>query len=779
VSEIQSAHHVIMMKTHRLAAFAAGLGACLVVIGIAAGTRPLQARAGQGAPTFRSTVDVIPVDVQVVDNEGQPISGLTAAQFDVTIGGRRRRVVSADLVDFRRAPGELPGDEAARPAVSTTLSQPPRVMILVVDSSTLDLATAKPILTAAQEFVRRLPPEIELGLFTIPVGPQLGASLNHLAVIHAIDAIVPQHDTPPIGEFSLSPADVVELSTWTGARTSALAQGMVDKLCASADDPSCPQRLASEVQGRIIYYEGMAGAEIGTLRSLMTQVAAFPYRKTLVLISGGVVSADMPGGRPDIRELGIDVGKLAAAADVNVYTLFVDQALLRQQSAEVRLARNSQVNVARESDLLGRWLDQFSGVAGGSMQRVAFGDGSPAFNRVISETSAYYLLGVEPAADDRDGRPHELKVKVQDKRANIRGRSWVVVPKSGTVAPAARASTASSQPVVAPAAAPPRVAAALAPGVRALADAFDRDDRAAIMTRLTAKDGDDLIRAFREGESPWPDAPRRTAAFALDVALAGLRADSTFTKDAAVRLLAEYLVRVRAPQVNDAFECAWLRTGAAAVEGVFAPQVGLVFADRAVERCPNNARLRLAVGVIRDQQYRLATEALAPPRRVASTPGAVPTADEGVRRVLDAYAAVEGDAASKFEARVRAAWLCLRTGQVTEGLELINAASGPIDDRQVLYLRDLVRGMLLRAAGQADAAAGAFRAALVTWPKAQAARVALMALLVSRGETDEAAALSEGVMTAGPEDGDPWWLYWLGDYRAYPELRARLREAAR
>ncbi len=73
----------------------------------------------------------------------------------------------------------------------------------------------------------------------------------------------------------------------------------------------------------------------------------------------------------------------------------------------------------------------------------------------------------------------------------------------------------------------------------------------------------------------------------------------------------------------------------------------------------------------------------------------------------------------------------------------------------------------------------AFRAALATWPGAQSARVALMTLLVNRGDREEAAALAEATLTASENEFDPWWTYWLGDFRTYPTLLDNLRGLAR
>ena len=52
-----------------------------------------------------------------------------------------------------------------------------------------------------------------------------------------------------------------------------------------------------------------------------------------------------------------------------------------------------------------------------------------AFDRVLRETSAYYVLGVEGSEEDRDGRPHPIRVRVKRKGAEWRSRSEVIITK--------------------------------------------------------------------------------------------------------------------------------------------------------------------------------------------------------------------------------------------------------------------------------------------------------------------------------------------------------------
>jgi hypothetical protein len=54
-----------------------------------------------------------------------------------------------------------------------------------------------------------------------------------------------------------------------------------------------------------------------------------------------------------------------------------------------------------------------------------------------------------------------------------------------------------------------------------------------------------------------------------------------------------------------------------------------------------------------------------------------------------------------------------------------------------------------------------------------------MTLHVNRGDAGEAARLAEATQTSSPDQFDPWWTYWLGDYRSYPTILDTLRGMAR
>jgi tetratricopeptide (TPR) repeat protein len=353
-----------------------------------------------------------------------------------------------------------------------------------------------------------------------------------------------------------------------------------------------------------------------------------------------------------------------------------------------------------------------------------------------------------------------MQVKVDGRGLTVRGRSWVVVPKSGAspahggVDPVGAVTRGAATPVTAP---PPRP---LATSVRGLADPFARRDYAAFEAALSKTDDlVNVIRDLRTSDAAWPDAPRRSAVFALELALAGLSSDSGFTRDEAVKLLAQTHAEIRQTTgPADEFECTWYWTEAAALEGLQLPDLGLLVVPRARQRCPTHARLSLAQAVMTEQVWRRDKDSH--------------QQQEVIARYEDARRFTE----TADEARLREAWFHYTTGAADRALEVLGVEPSTSPDRQVRYLHTLIKGHLLQARGEFAAAASAYRQALTIWPGAQSARIGLMTVSLQLGHGDEAAGLAEGIESAEASQLDPWWMYWRGDFRAFGDIDAALRE---
>ncbi len=715
------------------------------------------ATAQDAAPQrFRVAVDVIAVDAQVIDRQGRPVPNLGAEKFTVTINGHRRRVVSAEQIG-------RDADQSVTPGSTGSTAVGGRIIVIAVDCISFDVTASREVIQSVAEFVRGLNDDDYVGLNAYPNGARISPTTDHGSVLRALDTVIGQREGPGLTQFHLRPTEIIDMTQQLSAGGGPTVDAVIARECGGVEEPGafCRYQLLAEVTNTALYYEGQATASLGMLRTLVRQMQGINGRKTLILVSGGMVASDRPGGRPDLGGLGVQVGKEAAAANTAIYTLFIDSSLHDRFRAETRTADRTVDNQGRDTALLGRWLEQFSGAAGGALYTVRVGNAASTLARIKNELTSYYLLGVEPADEDRDGRTHEISVKTTEPNVTIRGRRWVMVPKRGAAAaPAAPTPATVAPPTTLTVPPAPRT---VPQDVQALADVYDRgnDDtfrRAILQTPELAN----TIRGFRVSDSPWPEDRKRTAVFALELALAGLRSGNTFARDEGGRLLAEYHVRIRQPGDPDEFECWWFLTEAAALEGLFMPENALLFVPRALQRCPASARLHLAYAFVSEQQWLRGNTTQAQEQDIVAR-------YEGAMKFPETAA----------EARVRAARFLYTLGAYDRALQAIDAAAAPPADPEIKYYTELVRGQILRALKRPDDAAAAFRAALTTSPGAQSARVALMTLLVSRGEREEAASLAEAALTAPADQYDPWWTYWLGDYRAYPAIADRLKELAR
>jgi VWFA-related protein len=395
-------------------------------------------------PTFRSAVDLIAVDAQVVSGDGTPIDALAASAFDVSVGGRRRRVVSADFVRVERPDASLPFRPLPPIAPGGSEFSASRTFIVAVDQSSFDIGAAKAPLEAAREFVSALSDLDHVGLYVFPNGPRVAPGDGRALVRQALSTVT-GNKVRFGGQYHLRPAEIVDITGVIGGansggfaarvRTSQLTAAQIDanpvygvQARECPDDPECGSRILNEAQAMALHLEGQATRSLQGLEALLDSLVDIPGRKTVVLVTAGLVVSDRPGGRPDVGDLSRVLGQRAASANAVVYTIHADSTAESLFSATRR--RVGDIERDRDRSMSGDWLDNFSAAAGGLRIHVPVGTGDYAFDRVLRETSGYYVLGVEPTVADRDGRPRELRVRVSKSGATVRARQWVVVPKT-------------------------------------------------------------------------------------------------------------------------------------------------------------------------------------------------------------------------------------------------------------------------------------------------------------------------------------------------------------
>lgn len=378
---------------------------------------------------FRSAVDVIAVDVQVVDDDGMPVPDLEREHFRVFVDGAPRPIVSVDYIRSSDI-DETALSLGSWPSVRNTLPPPPsagtgRIYMLAFDVGTLSLADSRQLARAAQSFVDRLEPNDMAGMYIFPVGLALRPTADRGAMARGLNRVVGSSGWNMRSSFNLSWSEVVDINIEGPSGVRWTLDDVARRECPT-DPNECTRQIESEARAIGAYLEARALQSLNGLRTLVDLLGENPGRKTLVVFSSGIPTSDRDS-RPSVGNLPRLLGQSAAATNTSIYTIYVDRSQVMSASAATAGPPQLLAGVGRDSAIGSRVMERFTDASGGAFLRVFTGAGESALARVLRETSSHYLIGVEPLPSERDGQPRELKVDVDLEGVTVRSRSWVVV----------------------------------------------------------------------------------------------------------------------------------------------------------------------------------------------------------------------------------------------------------------------------------------------------------------------------------------------------------------
>jgi VWFA-related protein len=380
----------------------------------------------QQAPVFRSGVDLVAVDVQVIGANGRPVTSLSVSDFKVSIDRQPRRIVRSVVENFALREN---GTAMAAAADGGPVSEAPsarRYYLIAVDETSFDIHHAPVAMQAARKFIDRLHPRDFVALFSYPQGGAFtNLTTDHKTVRRALDRVTGVRDLS-FGVFNMTASEFIDVAA--GDRE--MLERVLIRECgvSRATHVRCADQILNEARGAVAYYEGLAGQSLGALQGVLRDFERIDGRKTIVMVTGGMIQSDR-GSRPDNANLLKQVGEWAGAANTSFYTIFWDSSFMEAFSATRKGMPNVQA-LLRDRNILGLGLERVVDSAGGEIIRVEGGTGDIAFERVLRETEAYYILGVVPEERDRNGRTHRLDVElVTGNGLSLRSRKQVFIPK--------------------------------------------------------------------------------------------------------------------------------------------------------------------------------------------------------------------------------------------------------------------------------------------------------------------------------------------------------------
>ena len=353
---------------------------------------------------FRTSRDLVSIDVVVRDRSGAPVRGLTAADFEVREDGRPQEILT---VSFQEV------DSAARPVEQATL-----LHRLGRAPAQADDAPANPPEIGGRRLI--------LMLFDL-------SAMEPDEVQRGVQAALTFVDTQMTGADLVAVASLTwqltVLTDFTGERETLreVLDGMVSvDLSTGAGTDVAPGDDAVLPTGGITTAVAATDARLRAIRLLADALAPVPQKKALLYFTAGLANAaqDTPA---ELRA----ATSAAARAYLAIYP--VDTRGLR---TVIPSGAASTPSRAGEGLFSGRDVnDQFTELTASqdTMAAMASSTGgrmfsgvndlSGAFERVRRDTSAYYLLGYSSANDERDGRFRRVQVRVRRDGVRIEARA--------------------------------------------------------------------------------------------------------------------------------------------------------------------------------------------------------------------------------------------------------------------------------------------------------------------------------------------------------------------
>jgi VWFA-related protein len=385
-------------------------------------------------PTFRAGVELVELDAVVTDAAGNPVTNLTVDDFEVLEGGKPQPITAFSLVNIpvERAERALFTPDAIEPDVRSNQAGGGRVYLITLDE-------VQPLYALrARRFLRSFI-ENHFAANDIAGIAYIGRGSSNSQDFTSSKKLL----LSAIDRYSGGFATSVDTNVSTALQLPDTGQG------SGAQLPTTPRPEVSE-----------ASFELRQRMKTFRQVTEFlagvrGRRKAMLLISTGAGMVDMlnvvdySGGTMPLALADAHAAMQAATrGNVSIYPID-PRGLSLETDIESAESPTNETLQQRAADGLTTVSNMraMANVTGGFafVNQNRFED---AFERIVRENSAYYILGFNPTNTRRDGRYRRVQVRVKRPGLQVRSREGYVAPTGKAPAPpAARPATALAQPV--------------------------------------------------------------------------------------------------------------------------------------------------------------------------------------------------------------------------------------------------------------------------------------------------------------------------------------------
>lgn len=338
------------------------------------------------APPERG-LELLAIDFAAVTSDGFPVADLKAAEVTVKINGRTRPFRSLQLISVAEGPSAVaasPSSAASSPLPlpfgTNSISDAGRTLLLVLDDDSFRPGREGPLRAEVDRLLSRLSPRDRISLATMPYGGvRVPLTTDHSRIRTALSVIAGR---APASE--------------------------------SGSELACRTRLTLEALAG--HLNSLGVRETPAVVMFITGGLAGPRRDAPVTMAPGMCELT-----PDMF---LRVGGVAGAARAQFYVIQPEDMMIRGGVRSENIAGAG----FRGSDNAIEGIEHLAGITGGKMLNLT-GSAVAALDRVLRESSAYYLAAIDPQASDRTGRSLRLEVRVARPGVEVRTRPEITFAK--------------------------------------------------------------------------------------------------------------------------------------------------------------------------------------------------------------------------------------------------------------------------------------------------------------------------------------------------------------
>ena len=406
----------------------------------------LAAQEAQETPKFPAQIEQVTVDAVVTDKKGNPITGLTAADFAVLEDGVPQTVVNFEAVQLPTTPAATPPPKPRVSSNTDAATRTGRTFVVVFDDIHMTRFNAIPAKKAIAEFLKSGVREGDRVTLVATGGTAWWSARMEAGREELITLLkrLEGRNIPDSSQDRMSDYEAMRIQVYNDPEVMGRVSRRYQNLGISQAQGQGQGRqggIASDTLGdpmvrskaSDVYFQAVSKNRItlGLLERVLGSLVSSKGRKAVILISDGFIYD------PNLDEFK-SVVQASRRANAAIYSVQSGglSGMSDFMSAEFgnALADQDVGSALLDNSLAADGSDSLASDSGGFVVRNT-NDLTRGIQRIALESQTYYLLGYIPTNTKQDGRFRKIDVRLARKGVDLRARKGYYAPVEGKAPP--------------------------------------------------------------------------------------------------------------------------------------------------------------------------------------------------------------------------------------------------------------------------------------------------------------------------------------------------------